>query len=110
MQIKPGTNRIHVQFHFPSEEEGELILPKSNLSPSVEKKRTLVECLSIGDKVEVCKAGDFLLLHGDSMRNAVPITKEPATALIHDSMVIAIVTDDVRPKTEFKVTCNSSEA
>jgi hypothetical protein len=100
MQIKPGINRIHVKFHFPTEKKDELVLPNSSLSPSVEDKRTLVECLSIGDKVEVCKPGDFLLLHADTLRNAVPINRDEHTALIHDSVVIAIVLDDKPPVTE----------
>lgn len=96
MQIKPGIHRIHVRFHFPSEEAGKLILPDTNLSPDVEEQRTRVECLSIGADVNACKVGDFLLLHSDTLRTAIPITKEPATALIHDSMVIAIVLDDAQ--------------
>lgn len=93
MKIKPGPNRIHVQFHFPPE-DGTVILPESSLSPSVESKRTIVECLSIGEAVTACKPGDFLLLHEDTLRNAVPISKEPPTALIHDSVVLAIILDD----------------
>lgn len=94
MKIKPGQNRIHIQFHFPLEDG--IILPESNLTTSAEDKRTRVECLTIGDGVTVCKPGDFLLLHEDALRNAIPITKEPPTALIHDSIVIALVLDDAQ--------------
>lgn len=94
MKIKPAEHRILVQFHFPADEG--IILPESNLSPSVEAKRTLVECLDIGSNVTACGIGDFLLLHADAMRNAIPISKEPPTALIHDSNVLAIVLDDAQ--------------
>jgi co-chaperonin GroES (HSP10) len=95
MQIKPAHHRILVKFYFPDESEG-IVLPESNLSPSVEDKRTLVECLEIGPDVTVCDKGDFLLLHVDTLRTAVPIHKDEHTALIHDSMVIAIVLDDAQ--------------
>lgn len=95
MQIKPVDHRILVKFHFPDEREG-IILPESSLSPSVEEKRTLVECLEVGPEVKVCGKGDFLLLHADTMRNAVVIEKDAHTALIHDSMVLGLVLDDAQ--------------
>lgn len=94
MKIKPAEHRIHVQFHFPPEDD--IILPSQGLSTKLEDKRTRVECLDIGANVMGCKVGDFLLLHEDTLRLAVPITKEPPTALIHDSMVIALVLDDAQ--------------
>lgn len=94
MQIKPVDHRILVKFHFPDEEG--IILPESNLSPSVEEKRTRVECLEIGSEVTICKKGDFLLLHTDAMRNAIIITKKEHTALIHDGVVVAVVLDDAQ--------------
>lgn len=96
MKLKPVDHRILVQLYFPPEDGG-IVLPGTNLAASVEDKRTLIECLLTGENVEVCKPGDFLLLHADAMRNAIPITKEPATMLIHDSQVLGIIEDDERP-------------
>lgn len=94
MKIKPVDHRILIQLYFP--DESEIILPDTNFSPSVEAQRTRAECVEIGPEVTVCGPGDFLLLHSDVLRNAIPISKEPPTMLIHDSQVIALVLDDAQ--------------
>lgn len=93
MNIKPVANRVLVRFHFPPEDEV-IQLPNSNLSTEVGDKRTKVEVLCVGENVKVCTIGDFLLLHSDALRNAIPVTKEPPDALIHDSVILGIVLDD----------------
>lgn len=92
MQIKPTQHYILVQFHFP--EDQAVVLPDNvtAFSPSMEDKRTKVECLAHGEDVTVCHRGDFLLILDP--RNMIPISKNPATALIHDSIVVGIVLDD----------------
>lgn len=94
MKIKPVANRVLINFHFPEEKEGDLVLPNSNIDPSIGEKRTKIECLAVGDDVKVCKPGDWLLLSPDAQRNVIGVCKEPPQAIIHDSLILGIILDD----------------
>jgi co-chaperonin GroES (HSP10) len=94
MQIQPVDRNILVRFHKP--QNSRIVSVGSLDTSATSTTRILIEVLAVGEAVKVpVKTGDFILI--PPKFNVIPIDGEE-TGIIHDSIIIGIVTDDKKPE------------